>query len=122
MNLLILNIFFDGRPEQSILYILEEHQKINEGTRIVMENPVISTDSSIQEYFAFIKAIENTPENATVNFLSDSQMIVAHMNSWRWFPPNTDIGALYKKALELLQQRQINYQVLWCDRMHNYAG
>lgn len=118
----VLNIFFDGAPKKSVLYILHEGDKINKGTRIEYLNDNSTNDSLEIEYLAFIKAIEYAPRDTHVNFLSDNQPLVAFMNSWRWIPSNKTQHILYNKAKTLLEDKNIKYRVLWCDRLHNYAG
>jgi len=117
-----LNIFFDGSPEKAVLYVVQDGQKLREGERIEYEHETLPSDSLQQEYFAFKKAIEYAPKDSTVNFLTDSISIVAHMNSWNWLPSNMTISRLYHSALELIESKNLTYSVYWCDRNFNLAG
>jgi len=117
-----INIFFDGSPEKAVLYVVEGGQEVKDGLRIEYEHDILPSDSLQQEYFAFKKAIEYAPKDSTVNFLTDSISIVAHMNSWNWIPPNMTISGLYHTALELIESKNLIYRVYWCDRNFNLAG
>ena len=119
---MVLNIFFDGAPNKSVIYILHDEEMINKGTRIEYSNEHSTNDSLEIEYCAFFKAIEYAPRDTHVNFLSDNQPLVAYMNSWRWIPTNKTTYRLYKKAKTLLEDKNITYRVYWCDRSFNYAG
>jgi len=117
-----LNIFFDGSPEKAVLFVVENGQELNEGKRIEYIHERLASDSLQQEYYAFMKAIEYAPEESTVNFITDSQSIVAHMNSWGWIPPTMTILHLHQNSLELIKAKKLNYRVLWGDRNVNKAG
>jgi len=117
-----LNIFFDGSPEKAILYVVEEGQELNEGKRIEYVHERLAPDSLQQEYYAFIKAIEYAPNGSTVNFITDLQSIVAHMNSWGWIPSTTTIHHLHQTAVKLIEAKQLEIRVLWADRNVNKAG
>lgn len=119
---MLLNIFFDGSPEKAVLYVVEDGQELNEGKRIEYVHGPLVSDSLQQEYFAFIKAIEYAPNESTVNFITDLQSIVAHMNSWNWLPPNLTIHNLHQTALKLIEAKKLQVRVLWCDRNFNKAG
>lgn len=121
-NKVVLNIFFDGAPRKSVLYILKDGEKINNGIKIEYPNDYASNDSLELEYLAFLKAIEYAPRDTHVNFLSDNQPLVAYMNSWKWIPSNKTQYRLHTKAKTLLEDKNITYRVYWCDRSFNYAG
>ena len=105
-------VYIDGSISGKIALCIDDKEPFIED---------VSLDPLYVEYIALKKALKLLPENSKSTIYSDSQALVARMNSDHEVP-NIAVQREHNQVIQIMNEKNLDVKIKWVQRSLNKAG